>query len=393
VTRVSDAPAEVTGGGDPTGSLWKGLAVLRFILLAYALAINLARWQRFDDPLVGWFVLTVIAVWTLVVTWAYDAPRRRRWPLLAADLGVAVGALLVTPYVLSDEMLARHDFTLPTYWVTAPVLAWAIHRGWVGGVLAGLVIVPVDLGTRAIITATTVSNMFLLLLAAAVVGYTSLHVRAAAAERARATELAARTAERERLARAVHDGVLQVLAYVQRRGMEIGGETAELARAAGEQEQLLRNLIRGQSEATDSAGGQVDLAQRLASLGTGDVMVATPAEPVLVPASLAEELVAAVRAGLDNVERHAPGAKAYVLLEHDDDRIVVSLRDDGPGIPPGRLEEAEAAGRMGVSRSIVGRLADLGGSATLTTAPGKGTEWELVVPHPEVTRRRRHEPA
>jgi signal transduction histidine kinase len=373
--------------------LWKGLAVLRFVLLAYALAINLGRWQRFDDPLVGWFVLTVIAVWTLVVTWAYDAPRRRRWPLLAADLSVAVGALLVTPYVLSEEMLARHDFTLPTYWVTAPVLAWAIHRGLVGGVLAGLVIVPVDLGTRAVITATSVSNMFLLLLAAAVVGYTSLHVRAAAAERARATELAARTAERERLARAVHDGVLQVLAYVQRRGMEIGGETAELARAAGEQEELLRNLIRGRSPVDDSAEGQVDLARRLASLGTANVVVATPAEPVPVPASLAEELVAAVRAGLDNVKRHAPGAKAYVLLEHDEDRIVVSLRDDGPGIPPGRLEEAEAAGRMGVSRSIVGRLADLGGSATLTTAPGKGTEWELVVPHPEAARRRRRESA
>lgn len=391
--RASGAPAELSGG-DPTASLWKGLAVLRFVLLAYALAVNLVRWQRFDDPLIGWLTLTIIAVWTLLVTWAYDAPRRRRWLVLVADLGVAVGALLVTPYVLSDDMLARHDFTLPTYWVAAPVLAWAIHRGWVGGALAGLVILPVDLGTRALITATSVSNMFLLLLAAAVVGYTSVQVRAAAAERARATELAARTAERERLARAVHDGVLQVLAYVQRRGMEIGGETAELARAAGEQEERLRNLIRGQSaDADDPSEGEVNLGRRLASLGTSSVSVATPVEPVRVPARLAGELVAAVQAGLDNVRRHAPGAKAYVLLEHDDDHIVVSLRDDGPGIPPGRLEEAEATGRMGVSRSIVGRLADLGGSANLTTAPGQGTEWELIVPHPEAARRRRHEPA
>ena len=53
-------------------------------------------------------------------------------------------------------------------------------------------------------------------------------------------------AERARLARAVHDGVLQVLALIQRRGRELGGESAELGRMAGEQESALRALIRQQ---------------------------------------------------------------------------------------------------------------------------------------------------
>ncbi|WP_180923647.1 hypothetical protein [Nocardioides marinisabuli] len=68
-----------------------------------------------------------------------------------------------------------------------------------------------------------------------------------------------------------------------------------------------------------------------------------------------------------------------VLLEDLPDRVEVSVRDEGPGIPEGRLEQAEAEGRMGVSGSVRGRLHDLGGSATLTTG-SFGTEWELVVP-------------
>ena len=37
-------------------------------------------------------------------------------------------------------------------------------------------------------------------------------------------------------------------------------------------------------------------------------------------------------------------------------------------------------GRMGVAKSIVGRMNSLGGSATLTTGTDGGTEWELTVP-------------
>jgi signal transduction histidine kinase len=58
---------------------------------------------------------------------------------------------------------------------------------------------------------------------------------------------------------------------------------------------------------------------------------------------------------------------------------VVSVRDEGPGIPAGRLEAAQADGRLGVVDSIRGRVADLGGTAELTTGT-YGTEWELTVP-------------
>ena len=59
----------------------------------------------------------------------------------------------------------------------------------------------------------------------------------------RAAQLAAALEERERLSRQVHDGVIQVLALVARRGHEMGGATAELAELASEQERALRRLV------------------------------------------------------------------------------------------------------------------------------------------------------
>ncbi|HEX5986716.1 MAG TPA: ATP-binding protein, partial [Nocardioides sp.] len=75
-----------------------------------------------------------------------------------------------------------------------------------------------------------------------------------------------------------------------------------------------------------------------------------------------------------------PDAPAWVLVEDLGDSVVVTVRDEGPGIPPGRLDAARAEGRLGVAESVRGRIADLGGRSVLVTGPGQGTEWELTVP-------------
>ncbi len=197
----------------------------------------------------------------------------------------------------------------------------------------------------------------------------------------------AATAERERLARSIHDSVLQVLARVRRRGSELGGEAAELARLAGEQEIALRALV-----STEPCGSSdddtADLRAALQILSTSRVQVAAPAGEVPLPGHAVRELVAAVREALSNVDKHAgPEAKAWVLLEDLAEEIVLTVRDEGPGIPAGRLERAEREGHMGVAKSIRGRVADLGGTCTLHTEPGEGTEWELRVPRPGAGRR------
>jgi signal transduction histidine kinase len=221
-----------------------------------------------------------------------------------------------------------------------------------------------------------------------------------AAARDVAERAAAAASERARLARAVHDGVLQVLALVQRRGAELGGDAADLGRLAGEQEAVLRTLIRRQDAVVappagtgrgTGAGGAgaagapgaatADLTSALSRLeATRRVTVAAPAQPVQLPVDLVDELVAVVSACLDNVAAHVGDrAPAWVLLEAFPDRLSLSVRDEGPGIPDGRLDEAAREGRLGVVESIRGRIEDLGGTADLASG-SCGTAWEFTVP-------------
>ena len=173
---------------------------------------------------------------------------------------------------------------------------------------------------------------------------------------------------------------------MQRRGRELGGEAAELGRLAGEQEVALRALVQSGSSEASSHGlqapaGTADLAEALRGLGSGHVTVSVPGTPVELPAADVKEIVAAVRACLDNVSVHVGAdSPAWVLLEDLGSQVVVTVRDEGPGIPAGRLDEAEVQGRLGVAQSIRGRVADLGGTALLVTAPGQGVEWELTFP-------------
>jgi signal transduction histidine kinase len=358
--------------------MFRWLAVVRVIVLANAVALVVYRFDNVQRPWLAVGCTGVMVVWTAVSVWAYVEPARRRPPLLLADLAVAVALVAMSPVVKG----AGFSATIPGFWVMGALLAWAVHWRWVGGLVAGLVLSAVDLSVRQDVAQGNYANAFLLVLGGTIIGFLVESLQLMAAERDRAQRSAAAAVERARLARAVHDGVLQVLALVQRRGAELGGEAAELGRLAGEQEVALRTLIRAQdSVASTSDAATVDLAAALAALGTRPgVHVATPGSAVEVPRSVAEELVAAVGACLDNVTRHVgPGAQGWVLLEAFPDRVEVAVRDEGPGIPEGRLREAEAEGRLGVVESIQGRLRQLGGTATVHTGRG-GTEWELVAP-------------
>ncbi|MBO0773846.1 MAG: sensor histidine kinase, partial [Actinobacteria bacterium] len=127
--------------------------------------------------------------------------------------------------------------------------------------------------------------------------------------------------------------------------------------------------------------GEADLRGLITPAAAAAVSVATPADPVLLPGPAARETAAAVLAALDNVRQHCGAeARAWVLVEDEGDAVSVTIRDDGPGMAPGRLAEAAAEGRLGVSQAICGRIRDLGGSASISSAPGAGTEVTLRVP-------------
>jgi signal transduction histidine kinase len=374
-------PAPGTAAAQVVTDLFRALAVLRVVVMGYAVVKNVGRMNDFAHPAAGWVVVVVIVGWTGLMTWAYDDPRRRTLPLYVADLAVAVVLVLSTPYIQSQHQLDTHAAHMPTFWVMAPVLAWAIGRGWVQGLLAAVLVSVCDLSVKVSLSAPTVGNIFLLLLGAGMVGYTSTMLAEAAELRAAADRTAAAATERQRIARVVHDGVLQVLALVQKRGAEIGGEAAELGRLAGEQEAALRAFVQHDSLVPAEVTGELDLADQLLRLQTANVSVAVPGTDLRVPAHDALEVVAVVAACLSNVRHHVGrDAPAWVLLEDRRDCFVVSVRDAGPGIPDGRLPAAAAEGRLGVAESVVRRVRDLGGSPALTTGPGIGTEWEFTFP-------------
>jgi signal transduction histidine kinase len=212
------------------------------------------------------------------------------------------------------------------------------------------------------------------------VGMAAQTARRAAEELRRAAQLSAALEERERLSREVHDGAIQVLALVAKRGHEIGGATAKLADLASEQERALRRWVTAAGIDRDTDVTTIDLRSLLRRRESDLVSVSLPGTAVPLARSVATELDAAVGNALDNVRAHAgPHAQAFVLLEDLGDSVTVTVRDDGIGIAAGRLEEAARQGRLGISKSIVGRLTSLGGSAQLRTGAGEGTEWELCV--------------
>jgi len=360
--------------------LWRALAVFRFASVVYA-AVRLASIDRpaYSQPEWAWAVIAVMTAWTVGTTIAYARPDRRSPPLLSADLAVTVGLLMSTAELQSGTVHGALPVTAT--WMAGPVMAWAIRYGRRAGATVGLIVACCDFALlRGAALSTALNGAVLLLLAGWIVGHLARLAVQVEAERRHAIELEAASRERERLARDIHDSVLQVLALVQRRGAEVGGEAAELGRLAGQQEAALRTLM-GEGWTGSQEAGEADLRQLVRPAQTDRVTVSVPAEPVLLERKTAAELTAAMRAALDNVRQHCgEQARAWVLVEDEPDLIRVTIRDDGPGIPDGRLAEAAAAGRFGISHSISGRLRDLGGSAIISSVAGEGTEVELRLP-------------
>jgi signal transduction histidine kinase len=392
--HVTVAPPEAKRGSSEP--LWRALAVFRFASLAYAM-LRLAVIDRGDyaRPDWAWAVIGVMTVWTVATTIAYARPDRRTPLLLGTDLAVTA-CLLLSTALLQTPQAMRHGVTPVTAtWLAGPVLAWAVRYGRRAGTIAAVIMSGCDLALlRGAAFSEVINGVVLLLLAGVIVGHLSRLAaelesgrQRAIEERQRAIEVEATSRERERLARHIHDSVLQVLALVQRRGAEAGGTAAELGRLAGQQEAALRALVGGRMQAgptgslAPGAPGTVDLRAALLLAQTDRVTVSVPAQAVLLDRAAADELASAMRAALNNVERHCgEQTRAWVLVEDEPGLITVTIRDEGPGIPAGRLAEAAAAGRLGVSQSIHGRLRDLGGTATISSAPGEGTEVELRLP-------------
>ena len=343
--------------------MYRALAVLRLVVLANAIGLNLYCWDNIDHPTAAVVVLSMSA-WTVFTVWAYDEPRRRGWPLLVADLAVTVAAIGVSPWVKGPEMQA----TIPGFWVMGVVLAWGIRAHWVGGLVAAAAVSLADLAVRTDLDQNNYGNIFLLMIGGPILGYASGLLKEMAAAGPRRTRGGGRGGAR-RLARVVHDGVLQVLA-LQRRGLELGGEAAELGRLAGEQEVALRAFVQGRPRSRAPRRPAGADRPRAACSSTwrrrwrGSARARSPC-----PCRGRRARPGAGRAGGGVRRTRVPGQRRTPrrgprggVGAAGGPRVVaggVGARRGGRD-RAGRLEEAAHEGRLGVAESVRGRVADLG---------------------------------
>jgi signal transduction histidine kinase len=404
----------VRNSGRGSSEAERGRAVLSLGILAFrwvslgwmvVLALTAGELRR---PVLAVAIIAGVAVWTGWLTVARPPPTGA---VLAADLVLGVGLNLVAGLVMPAGTVGERPYFAAGYPVAAAV-TWGSARGVGGGIAAGLVLGAslvagqvangIDLaGSEPAALLDLAGGTLNFVLAGGAVGLVARllersaeQLRQATEETIRARERAARLAERESLARQIHDSVLQALALVHKRGRELAAagpvpadQVAGLAEMAAGQERALRSLILREPEDELTPAGAASLRSALESLATAErsLPVTVGATGALwLPARHVEELAAAVRQALDNVVEHAGATRVAVFAEEDAGAVVVTVRDDGRGF---RYDERQllAEGKIGLAKSIKGRTEQLGGTMAVTSRPGAGTEVELRVPAPRAT--------
>ncbi|MGH3782682.1 MAG: DUF5931 domain-containing protein, partial [Pseudonocardiaceae bacterium] len=224
------------GTTDIMTPLWRGVVVFRVITAAFAIAAIILHHDGFARPGLGWAVLAGIAVWTVLTCLAYSYDSTRRLQVIVIDLLVTLTLMSSSALVLSTEQLtevAQRTPLLTTVWASGPVVAVAVHGGRVAGALFGVAVAVVDVWVRGFFTIDLARDAILLVGTGFVLGLAATAARRASEQLRRSARAEAATAERERLARSIHDSVVQVLARVRARANQLDGEAGELARLAG----------------------------------------------------------------------------------------------------------------------------------------------------------------
>lgn len=181
-----------------------------------------------------------------------------------------------------------------------------------------------------------------------------------------------RVQERADVAAHLHDSVLQTLALLQKNA----GDSAAVATLARRQERELRAWLYGNDE---QPGDSLVAALRASAADVEDAH-RVPVEVIAVgDAPLDPDVIALAKASREamiNAAKHAHVDRIDVYAETDGLTAQVFVRDRGDGFDPAAVAED----RMGVRGSIIGRIERHGGTATIRSGPGEGTEVALSVP-------------
>jgi signal transduction histidine kinase len=217
---------------------------------------------------------------------------------------------------------------------------------------------------------------------------------------ARLQERAA-TEERIRLARDLHDGVLQSLTGIALRLVavrrQLGQDAAAGSALLGELQRLialeqrdLRFYIQELKPSSQPSGEQGTLGGRLAELATRisrewDLHVDLDTGELAGEAGeggdgLTQDVYLIVREAVVNAVRHGSASRVSIRVSRPDGRLAVSIADNGSGFPFEGTYTGEALRGMGAGpRSLLERVTSLGGSLLLESGRG-GARLEVVLP-------------
>jgi signal transduction histidine kinase len=319
----------------------------------------------------GWAVLLGCADVAIFVAFLWMVEHTSPPPLPAlVVLLVAFVTVLVGPWALlaarrlEGEATAGH--LLRRVLTAAGALAGAGVMAAAASYRAGDPDAAGNVAMLAILVAGAVSFVGL-----AVLPWLFLLTRTLARERAARI----RAEERAETATHLHDSVLQTLTLMQKRS----GDPGEMARLARHAERELRGWLYGPAA---DPGGQDDLTSALrAAASEVEDRFAISVDLVTVGNcrldQRARAVVAAAREALVNAAKHAGVARVSLFAEVADGEVLVAVRDRGRGFDH---TAAVAGEHHGIAESIVGRLSRQGGTATIHTSPGAGTEVELRLP-------------
>lgn len=244
---------------------------------------------------------------------------------------------------------------------------WRIMAG--GGLLAvGFILVGgsggVSGGLRVGVYATALTILGVTVLLGPWLAQVAQEVTAERRQRIRLDERAAMAAH-------LHDSVLQTLALIQRTAQD-PRRTITLARR---QEAELRQWLYGNSEAaaTTISGALQSMVDEVEDLYDIRVQQVVVGDQPMNEALLA--LIAATREACVNAAKHSGVLDVSVYVEVTAREVEAYVRDRGAGFDV----RATTEGR-GIAQSIRGRLARIGGSATVVSSPGVGTEVRMAAP-------------
>ena len=202
-----------------------------------------------------------------------------------------------------------------------------------------------------------------------------------------------RLAERERIARDLHDTLLQgmqgVLLQVELLSNSRDLSDTQRLRITKIEEKMRAALIEGRDAISALRQGEpdhADLTEKLRAISNDaaihsdarfSVRVEGEARPLC--AASCEEMIAIVRESVINAFKHAQAEWIVVSVNYTDKAFTVDITDNGIGITEQKIQDKQKEGHWGIA-GMRERAAKLGGQLTIRRANPRGTMVELILP-------------